>query len=228
MFITLEGIEGSGKTTLIENLADVFRTLNHEVLVTREPGGCALGRELRQMLLNPETEICPEAELFLFLADRAQHVAEVIRPALKRGEVVLCDRYADSTVVYQGYGRGLDIEKLRSLNDVAIGGLWPDRTFVLDMDPADALKRARRRNAELGLSEKEGRFEAALLSVAFRLRRLLPPVRPGQPDPPGRPVGAAAVPAEAAAPAGAADKPGRSPFHGQVCQMEGASVFIPT
>ena len=139
MFITLEGIEGSGKTTLIENLADVFRTLNHEVLVTREPGGCALGRELRQMLLNPETEICPEAELFLFLADRAQHVAEVIRPALKRGEVVLCDRYADSTVVYQGYGRGLDIEKLRSLNDVAIGGLWPDRTFVLDMDPADAL-----------------------------------------------------------------------------------------
>lgn len=160
MFITLEGIEGSGKTTLIENLADVFRTLNHEVLVTREPGGCALGRELRQMLLNPETEICPEAELFLFLADRAQHVAEVIRPALKRGEVVLCDRYADSTVVYQGYGRGLDIEKLRSLNDVAIGGLWPDRTFVLDMDPADALKRARRRNAELGLSEKEGRFEA--------------------------------------------------------------------
>ena len=116
----------------------MFRTLNHEVLVTREPGGCALGRELRQMLLNPETEICPEAELFLFLADRAQHVAEVIRPALKRGEVVLCDRYADSTVVYQGYGRGLDIEKLRSLNDVAIGGLWPDRTFVLDMDPADA------------------------------------------------------------------------------------------
>ena len=140
MFITLEGIEGSGKTTLIENLADVFRTLNHEVLVTREPGGCALGRELRQMLLNPETEICPEAELFLFLADRAQHVAEVIRPALKRGEVVLCDRYADSTVVYQGYGRGLDIEKLRSLNDVAIGGLWPVRTFVLDMDPAAATR----------------------------------------------------------------------------------------
>ena len=170
MIITLEGIEGSGKTTLIENLADVFRTLNHEVLVTREPGGCALGRELRQMLLNPETEICPEAELFLFLADRAQHVAEVIRPALKRGEVVLCDRYADSTVVYQGYGRGLDIEKLRSLNDVAIGGLWPDRTFVLDMDPADALKRARRRNAELGLSEKEGRFEAEQMPFHTRIR----------------------------------------------------------
>jgi len=84
--------------------------------------------------------------------------------------VVLCDRYADSTVVYQGYGRGLDIEKLRSLNDVAIGGLWPDRTFVLDMDPADALKRARRRNAELGLSEKEGRFEAEQMPFHTRIR----------------------------------------------------------
>ncbi len=155
MFITLEGIEGSGKTTLIENLADVFRTLNHEVLVTREPGGCALGRELRGLLLNPETKISSEAELFLFLADRAQHVAEVIRPALDRGVVVLCDRYADSTVVYQGYGRGLDIERLRDLNDMAVGGLWPDRTFVLDMDPAAALIRARRRNAELGVAGKE-------------------------------------------------------------------------
>ena len=122
------------------------------------------------MLLNPETAICPEAELFLFLADRAQHVAEVIRPALQRGEVVLCDRYADSTVVYQGYGRGLDIERLRALNDMAIGGLWPDRTFVLDMDPADALKRARRRNAELGLSQKEGRFEAEQMSFHTRIR----------------------------------------------------------
>lgn len=170
MFITLEGIEGSGKTTLLENLADVFRTLNHEVLVTREPGGCALGRDLRALLLHPETQICPEAELFLFLADRAQHVAEVIRPALERGMVVLCDRYADSTIVYQGYGRGLDIERLRALNDMAVGGLWPDRTFVLDMDPAQALKRARQRNAEQGLSGKEGRFEAEHLSFHTRIR----------------------------------------------------------
>ena len=170
MFITLEGIEGSGKTTLIENLADVFRTLNHEVLVTREPGGCALGRDLRGLLLNPETAICSEAELFLFLADRAQHVAEVIRPALAKGVVVLCDRYADSTVVYQGYGRGLDIERLRDLNDMAVGGLWPDRTFVLDMDPKAALTRARRRNAELGVAGKEGRFEAESLPFHTRIR----------------------------------------------------------
>ena len=170
MFITLEGIEGAGKTTLIENLADVFRTLNHEVLVTREPGGCALGQKLRALLLDPDTEIVPEVELFLFLADRAQHVAEVIRPALARGVVVLCDRYADSTIVYQGYGRGLDVEKLRTLNDMAVGGLWPDRTLVLDMDPAVALARARRRNAACGLAGKEGRFEAEHLPFHTRIR----------------------------------------------------------
>ena len=170
MFLTLEGIEGAGKTTLLENLAEVFRTLNHEVLVTREPGGCALGRDLRALLLNPESDICPEAELFLFLADRAQHVAEVIRPALDRGMVVLCDRYADSTIVYQGYGRGLDVERLRLLNDMAVGGLWPDRTFVLDMDPAEALRRARRRNAEQGLAGTEGRFEAEQLPFHTRIR----------------------------------------------------------
>ena len=146
MFLTLEGIEGAGKTTLLENLAEVFRTLNHEVLVTREPGGCALGRDLRALLLNPESDICPEAELFLFLADRAQHVAEVIRPALDRGMVVLCDRYADSTIVYQGYGRGLDV------------------------DPAEALRRARRRNAEQGLAGTEGRFEAEQLPFHTRIR----------------------------------------------------------
>ena len=170
MFITLEGIEGVGKTTLINNLAEVFRTLNHDVLVTREPGGCPLGQKLRTLLLDPETSIAPETELFLFLADRAQHVAEVIRPALARGKVVLCDRYADSTIVYQGYGRGLDVEKLRLLNDVAAGGLWPDRTFVLDMDPAPALERARRRNEERGVSGSEGRFEAEQLSFHTRIR----------------------------------------------------------
>lgn len=170
MFLTLEGIEGVGKTTLLENLAEVFRTLNHEVLVTREPGGSALGRDLRALLLNPENDIRPEAELFLFLADRAQHVAEVIRPALDRGMVVICDRYADSTIVYQGYGRGLDVERLRLLNDMAIGGLWPDRTFVLDMDPAEALGRARRRNAEQGIAGTEGRFEAEQLPFHTRIR----------------------------------------------------------
>ena len=170
MFITLEGIEGVGKTTLIENLADVFRTLNHEVVVTREPGGCALGKTLRSLLLNPETSVCPEAELFLFLADRAQHVAEVIRPALERDAVVLCDRYADSTIVYQGYGRGLSIDRLRQLNEVAVGGLWPDRTFVLDMDPTQALSRACQRNRELGIADTEGRFEAESLAFHNRIR----------------------------------------------------------
>ena len=170
MFITLEGMEGSGKTTLLVHLADVFRRLGHEVVVTREPGGSELGQSLRGLLLHTGQNICSEAELFLFLADRAQHVAEVIRPALERGAVVLSDRYADSTIVYQGYGRGLDVERLRSLNDMAIGGLWPDRTFVLDMDPRLALARARKRNDAQGLAQAEGRFEAESFGFHSRIR----------------------------------------------------------
>ncbi len=170
MFITLEGIEGVGKTTLLNRLSEAFRSLKREVLVTREPGGCALGQTLRSLLLDSRSHLSSEAELFLFLADRAQHVSEVIRPALQKGCVVLCDRYADSTIVYQGYGRGFDVETLHRLNDVAIGGLWPDRTLVLDMDPASALERARRRNAEQGLSASEGRFEAESIRFHTRIR----------------------------------------------------------
>ena len=170
MFITLEGIEGVGKTTLLHNLAGVFKQLGHTVLVTREPGGSALGQALRPLLLSNKATLCPEAELFLFLADRAQHVAEVIRPALAQGSIVLCDRYVDSTIVYQGYGRGLNIERLRELNEMAVGGLWPDRTFVLDMDPKIALWRARQRDAARGCSESEGRFEAESMAFHTRIR----------------------------------------------------------
>ena len=167
MFITLEGIEGSGKTTLIENLADVFRTLNHEVLVTREPGGCALGRELRQMLLNPETEICPEAELFLFLADRAQHVAEASRPALKRGEVVLCDRFFDSTTAYQGGARGMESQVIDSLNELAAAECIPDLTILLDLPPEVGFARAREREETRG---EHDRFEEEKLDFHRRVR----------------------------------------------------------
>lgn len=170
MFITLEGIEGVGKTTLLNNLAETLRSLDHEVLVTREPGGCTLGKTLRGLLLDSRAQISREAELFLFLADRAQHVSEVIRPALQRGAVVLCDRYADSTIVYQGYGRGFDVETLHHLNDVAVGGLWPDRTLVLDMDPRKALARARKRNTEQGISDREGRFEAETIHFHTSIR----------------------------------------------------------
>ena len=164
-------MEGSGKTTLLNGLARRFREGGRQVLVTREPGGCELGLSLRRLLLDPAARIDEKAELFLFLADRAQHMAEVIRPALKRGEVVLCDRFADSTIVYQGYGRGLEIAALARLNALAVGSPWPDRTFVLDMEPEAALRRARRRNAESGAGASEGRFEAEDLAFHARIRQ---------------------------------------------------------
>jgi dTMP kinase len=141
------------------------------VLRTREPGGSPLGVRLREILLHAEnSRITPEAELFLYLADRAQHVGEVILPALRAGLTVLSDRYADSTIVYQGYGRGLDLEELFRLNDLAVQGLWPDLTLLLDLDVQTGLERARRRNQELGLTEKEGRFEAEEPAFHARIR----------------------------------------------------------
>lgn len=140
MFVTFEGPEGGGKSTLIRGLADALRSKNLEVLVTREPGAGAVGAAIRDILLHGE-QLDAKSELFLFLADRAQHVSQIIRPALAKGAWVLCDRHADSTVVYQGYGRGLDLEQLRSWNRFATGGLVPDVTFLLDLDPAVGLTR---------------------------------------------------------------------------------------
>ncbi len=171
MFITFEGIEGSGKGTAIKKTAVLLAELGREVVLTREPGGSALGASLRAVLLDAaNTDICPEAELFMYLADRAQHVQQVIRPALEQGKSVISDRFADSTIVYQGYGRGLQVPKLYDLNDIALRGLWPDLTIVLDLDPKVGLERARRRNAELGLTMAEGRFEAESLAFHTRVR----------------------------------------------------------
>ncbi len=171
MFVTLEGIEGSGKSTLSNKLATWFTEQGKDVLLTREPGGCSLGKKLRPLLLHTDAKLCAEAELFLFLADRAQHVAEIIRPALQQGRVVLCDRYADSTIVYQGYGRGFDPEKLFALNDHAVAGLWPNLTFIVDIDVEQGLRRAMARNAKLGQSVTEGRFEGEALAFHERIRQ---------------------------------------------------------
>lgn len=170
MFITLEGMEGSGKSTLLGALATAIRAKGHELLVTREPGGSALGVEIRAKLLTTEAKICPEAELFLFLADRAQHVKTCIRPFLEEGHWVLCDRYADSTIVYQGYGRGIDPAKVVALNEHAINGLWPKYTILLDVPVKIGLERALKRNAEIGLATKEGRFEAEAVAFHKRVR----------------------------------------------------------
>ena len=149
MFISFEGIEGAGKSTAINYLAGFLQANGLDPLCTREPGGCALGRSLRSLLLDARTrELSSRAELFLFLADRAQHVAEIIRPALEAGQTVLCDRYTDSTLAYQGYGRGLDTEYLHRLNQAATGGLQPELTLLLDLPVRCGLMRAGERNMD--------------------------------------------------------------------------------
>ncbi|MCY4413279.1 MAG: dTMP kinase [Caldilineaceae bacterium] len=146
MFLTFEGSDGSGKTTQIHLLAQHLRTAGYTVLTTREPGGTRIGDGIRQLLLDlAHTEMNARAETLLFNAARAQIVAEVIRPALAAGNIVLCDRFADSTLAYQGYGHQQDIAELERLIAYATGGLRPDLTIYLDIPPADGIRRNRGR-----------------------------------------------------------------------------------
>ena len=159
IFITFEGLDGSGKTTQIARLEAYLVERDIGVLVTREPGGSAIGERIRSILLDSRTQgLSAQAELALMFADRAQHVAEVIQPALKAGKVVLCDRYTDSTEAYQGYGRELGSELVLSLHRALCGNLWPDLTLLLDVDLDAGIGRARSRNRKTDSSE--GRFEA--------------------------------------------------------------------
>jgi dTMP kinase len=132
LLITVEGIDGAGKSTQVERLAALLTARGHRLVATREPGATVLGRELRRMVLGREIALAPDAELLLFLADRAEHVATVIAPALREGAVVLCDRFADSTLAYQGHGRERDLERVRRWNADASGGVEPDLTLLLD------------------------------------------------------------------------------------------------
>jgi dTMP kinase len=171
MFITFEGIEGSGKTTVLDRLCPALSDEGISFVRTLEPGGSELGRTLRALLLDRRHNPAKEAELFLYLADRAQHVREVVFPALKRGDIVISDRYTDSTLCYQGYGREMDIKLLTDLCGFAAGGLWPDLTVIFDLDPAVSLKRARLRNIEAGIAVTEGRFETERLDFHRRVRQ---------------------------------------------------------
>ena len=144
--VTLEGGEGSGKSSQAEALAGLMRTQDYTVILTREPAGTELGRTVMATFQQRVT-VTPEAELLLFEAARAQHVEEVIRPALERGAVVLCDRYTDSTLAYQGYGRGLNLDHIRAVNHVATGGLGPHFTILLDVAPETGLARKDRESA---------------------------------------------------------------------------------
>jgi dTMP kinase len=144
MFITLEGLDGSGKTTQARLLASRLREAGYPVLLTREPGGTRIGDQIRAVLHDLEnTAMHPAAELLLYNASRAQLVAEVLRPHLAGGGIVLCDRFYDSTLAYQGYGHQLDLDTLRTIITFATGGLRPDRTFLLDITPEDGLERRR-------------------------------------------------------------------------------------
>jgi dTMP kinase len=144
LFITFEGVEGSGKTTQIKRLGTWLQAQGRQVIDSRDPGGTAIGVQIRQILLDPaNTAMSDRAELMLYAADRAQHVAEKLKPAVEAGQVVLCDRYAHSTVAYQGYGRGLPFKDIHTLNGLACQGLWPDLVILLDLDPATGLQRAK-------------------------------------------------------------------------------------
>ncbi len=140
MFVTFEGPEGAGKTTVIHLMAERLDSAGVPFVLTREPGAGDVGLAIRRILLDGG-QIDPRTELFLFLADRANHVETLIRPALAEGKVVLCDRYVDSTIVYQGHARGQDLERLRELNTYATNGLMPELTLLLDLDPATGLAR---------------------------------------------------------------------------------------
>ena len=164
MFITFEGIEGSGKSTQLKRLAE--RILG--AVITKEPGGTPLADRIRAILLDSSSHLDPVAELFLFAASRRQHVVEIIKPALDRGATVLCDRFTDSTLAYQGFGRLINLDQLRMLNGWATDSLVPDLTILFDLPEEAGLSRARSRNAEA--VHDEGRFEAEDLRFHRRVR----------------------------------------------------------
>lgn len=164
MFVTFEGVDGSGKTTQARLLAELLRGEGREVVETREPGGTRLGEEIRGLLLEGGA-IAPWAEAALFAAARAQLVDEVIRPALARGAHVVCDRYVDSSLAYQGLARGLGLERVLELNLAAVGGLLPDRTVLLLLPPHEA---AARRGADPDRIEREGDDFAARVDQGYR------------------------------------------------------------
>lgn len=164
-FITLEGVEGSGKTTQMALLHDRLEADGHRVLLTREPGGTPIAEAIRGILLDPANiALSPVAELLLYEAARAQHVAERIRPALEEGRIVICDRFADSTTAYQGAGRVLPRDAVRELHRLATGALWPDLTIVLDLPVEEGLKRA-------GAAHTRDRIEREPVEFHERVRR---------------------------------------------------------
>jgi len=170
LFITFEGIDGSGKTTQLRLLQEYLLKRGIDTIIAREPGGTDVGEAIRQILLHSGTrDLNPLGELLLYYASRHQNLCQNIVPALERGQWVLCDRYADASVAYQGYGRGVDLTFIDQLNQAVIGERLPNLTFLIDLDPAVALARARQRNQDRTVDE--GRFEMESLSFFERVRK---------------------------------------------------------
>ncbi|MBU2623395.1 MAG: dTMP kinase [Proteobacteria bacterium] len=171
MFITFEGIEGSGKTTQIRHALKFLQQNGKDCVVTREPGGTVTGQKIRAILLDPEGKgMDPSTELLLYVADRAEHVNKVVKPSLAAGKTVLCDRYYDATVAYQGYARGLDMDLLSKLHKLILNDLKPDITFLLDLPPEAGLSRAWK---QIEAGEREGietRFEKEALAFHEKVR----------------------------------------------------------
>jgi len=169
IFITFEGIEGCGKTTQIGLLTSLLESLHRPFLFTREPGGTGVGEQIRQILLSSENVgIEPMAELYLYAAARVQHLRQVISPALREGKVVICDRFADATLAYQGYGRGMDLAWIEEIHARTMENIEPDLTFLLDLPVEEGLRRALKRMENH--SVKEDRFEKEALDFHRRVR----------------------------------------------------------
>jgi dTMP kinase len=182
LFITFEGVEGSGKTTQIERLKRYLTQKGIPCKVTREPGGCPIGERVRKILLNPNhQEMSPLSELLLYEASRAQHVREVIKPLLRKEGVILCDRFSDASIAYQGYGRKVDLKWVEKLNHLSSQGVKPDLTLLLDCPSDVGIKRALQRNEALK-REKEDRFEREKIQFHQRVRRGYLSIAKKEPD----------------------------------------------
>ncbi len=171
VFVTFEGPDGAGKTTQVRLLAEALRQRGHEVVVTREPGGTRISDKIREMILDPShQEMCDVTEILLYAASRAQHVREIILPSVNDGKIVLCDRFVDASIAYQGFGLGFPLEHIRAINQVATGGLVPDRTYLLDIPVTEGKARLAAR-AGLDRIEQKGaayheRVRAGFLQLA--------------------------------------------------------------
>jgi dTMP kinase len=175
LFISFEGIEGTGKSTQARLLRDWLEGQGREAVLTREPGGTEIGKSIRQVLLNREHDAMdPVAELLLYAADRRQHISEVVKPSLDAGLVVITDRFSDSTMAYQGHARGLDIELLESLDEAATGGLKPALTLLLDLDVREGLTRNRDANKVDRFELEEVEFHEAVREGFLRIQRSAP------------------------------------------------------